>query len=177
MKLKFIDGGRLIRYTRPPRSPQGVEDSFNTLSGDELEQFRKVCVNLVDPQKYIAERLNEYGWTEEMLARADYFVPVKLPTPVPYFERPWCCFENSFNHAEQTGLLYVEGIAVSPSGISIHAWNSTNGSDVIDYTWPYQHVNKYFGIIFPIKWVKKHYSTPGGILNPKLLRTKPLPPW
>ena len=127
-------------------------------------------------QKYIAERLNEYGWTEEMLARADYFVPVKLPTPVPYFERPWCCFENSFNHAEQTGLLYVEGIAVSPSGISIHAWNSTNGSDVIDYTWPYQHVNKYFGIIFPIKWVKKHYSTPGGILNPKLLRTKPLPP-
>lgn len=81
MKLKFIDGGRLIRYTRPPRSPQGVEDSFNTLSGDELEQFRKVCVNLVDPQKYIAERLNEYGWTEEMLARADYFVPVKLPTP------------------------------------------------------------------------------------------------
>lgn len=97
------------------------------------------------------ENASEYGWTEEVLADATMFVPQELPRPVPYFKKPWHCFENSFEHARKTGLLYVEGLAINPTGPQIHAWNSTDGTDVIDLTWPFQHVNKYFGLVFDVE--------------------------
>ncbi len=148
----------------PFTTPKQVEIAYGALSGEQRELFERICRRLPSAEQYVRDRSAEYGWDEDLIAEAKVFTPKPLATPVPYFDPPWHCFENSFSHAEQHNLLYVEGIAINPSGPQIHAWNSTDGTDVLDYTWPYQHVNHYFGIVFPLEWMKKNWPARGGIL-------------
>lgn len=145
-------------------TPRAIEQFYDSLCGGQRALFERVCAALPCPKACMEHEFASYGWSREMLDSARLFVPAKLERPVPYFEKTWSCFENSFHYAEKYGLLYVEGLAVNPSGIQLHAWNSITGHDVFDYTWPYQHVNKYFGLIFEVEWLKKHWPAPGGIL-------------
>lgn len=153
------------KSTVPFNTPQQVEQHFNSYTDEERLVFDRICDDLPTGRQYMEIHWQEYGWTEEMLARASEFSAKQLQEPVPYFDRPWWCFENSYHHAEQKGLLYVEGIGISPNGPMVHAWNSTDGTDVIDYTWPWQHKNKYFGIVYDLTWMKKYWPIPGGILG------------
>jgi hypothetical protein len=146
-------------------TPQEVESQFNSFTAEESALFERICANLPSGRDYMETRLQQYGWTAEMFNKAREFQPQPLPSPVPYFERPWWCYENSFQHAEKTGLLYVEGIGISPNGPMVHAWNSTDGTDVLDYTWPQQHLNRYFGIIYDVAWIKENWPIPGGMLG------------
>ncbi len=146
-------------------APGVIDEFYASLQGEERELFERICNGLPCAKAYMEEHSNEYGWTKEMLAEAKVYIPAKLPRPVPYFEKPWCCYENSFQYAEEKGLRYVEGIAINPTGVQLHAWNSTDGVDVLDYTWPFQHVNKYFGIEWDIEWLKKHGYTSGGFVG------------
>lgn len=153
------------KSTVPFNTPQQVEQHFNSYTDEERLVFDRICDDLPTGRQYMEIHWQEYGWTEEMLARASEFSAKQLQEPVPYFDPPWWCFENSYHHAEQKGLLYVEGIGISPNGPMVHAWNSTDGTDVIDYTWPWQHKNKYFGIVYDLTWMKKYWPIPGGILG------------
>jgi len=99
-----------------------------------------------------------------MFERAKIYTPRELPRPVSYFREPWQCFKNSYQFAKDTGVQYVEGIAVAPFGAMPHAWCSIDGTDVLDLTWPYQHVNKYFGIQLDPAWMEKN-DVPWGFLG------------
>lgn len=71
-------------------------------------------------------------------------------------EKPWSCFETASEKARATDeeLQYVEGLALSPFGPALHAWN-VNGDDVFDFTWPCQHLNRYFGIVFDLAFLEE----------------------
>ena len=144
--------------------PQDVEKAYDSLDDAERKLFKKVCAGMPAVEDFVRKNAAGYGWDERLLSLARNMRAKELPRPVPYFNPPWACFENSFKHAQKTGLLYVEGVAANPSGIMIHAWNSTDGTDVLDFTWPHQHVNQYFGIVFDVQWMLRHSPIPGGIL-------------
>lgn len=146
-------------------TPHDVEKAYDNLDGAGHELFKKVCAGMPTVEDFVRENAIGYGWDERLLGLARTMHAKKLPRPVPYFNPPWTCFENSFKHAQKTGLLYVEGVAVNPSGVMVQAWNSTDGTDVLDFTWPHQHVNKYFGIVFDVQWMLHHSPIPGGILG------------
>ncbi len=146
-------------------TPQWVEGYYDRLVGSELELFERVCKQLPCAKEYLVAHADEFGWDEEMIARASIFTPSELPRPVPYYPKYWHCYENSFAYAEKTGCKYIEGLAVGPAGALIHAWCSTNGKDLIDYTWPYQHVNKYFGMELKISKMRDNGYPFGAVLG------------
>lgn len=146
------------------RTPQQIERAYLGLEGEQRKLFEEICHGLPAADEYARAHASKYGWDESVFELARTFVPQQFQHPVPYFERHWHCFESSFIYAEQTGLFYVEGLAINPSGAQIHAWNSTDGTDVLDYTWPHQHVNRYFGIVFDVEKMKKYWPVPGAIL-------------
>ncbi len=145
--------------------PGEIEKLYCSLTFAEQTLLQKVCRGMPDPEEYMQLHFREYGWNEDLLAQATKYSPLRLRPPVQYFARPWRCYENSFNHAVETGLLYVEGIVVNPAGIQVHAWNSHDGTDVVDYSLPFQHVNRYFGIEFDVHVMEEIGQAPGGILG------------
>ena len=146
-------------------TPHWVEGYYDRLEGHELELFERICKELPCAKEYLIAHADEFGWGQEVIAQASIFTPSKLPRPVPYYPKYWHCYENSFAYAEEKGYKYVEGLAISPAGAQIHAWCSTDGKDVIDYTWPYQHCNKYFGIVFDITKMRANGFPFGAVLG------------
>ena len=166
MFLKVERGGRSwAGFLEIPRTPPAMEKIFDSLQGSELKAFRNICAALPCPKEYLLQNIDEYGWNDVMIGRASLFIPVELPRPIPYFPRYWRCFENSFAYAKKHGLKYIEGLAVNPTGIQVHAWMSRDGTDVLDYTWPYQHLNRYFGIEFDTEELAENGFPNGGLLG------------
>jgi hypothetical protein len=159
------NGYEWIRFYDEPTTPEALEAFFDSLAGNDRLAFDRVCADLPCPKTYMEQHAAEYGWTKDILAAAELFCPAPLPPPVKYFPTHWNCFKNSFAKAEANGLIYVEGLAISPTGPQIHAWNSTNGRDVIDLTWPCQHLNKYFGINLVPGKLRQIYEIPWAILG------------
>ena len=157
---RFTNDGNWIRFTTRPGSPYEVERYFDSLVGQEKIRFEEVCKNLPDPRQCLWDMI-EARHTAALMQYGQLFVPKTHVRPVPYFQKSWHCYENSFRHADANNLFYVEGMAVNPSGAAFHAWNTTDGTDVIDLTWPYQHVNRYFGAIFPVPFVKERIGNLG----------------
>lgn len=62
--------------------------------------------------------------------------------------------------------MYVEGIALCPSGVLLHAWLGLDGR-VVDYTWPDADEILYFGIPFEPSWSLMFAETVGryGVLG------------
>ncbi len=88
------------------------------------------------------------------------------------------CFENAAQKARETNeeLQYVEGLALSPLGPMLHAWNA-RGDEVFDFTWPCQHLVRYYGIPFSVSFLDEIGHKNGcvfGYLDPllKYLREK-----
>ncbi len=137
------------------RTPGRIEKFYGSLVGAERELFRRVCANLPDPKEFMREFAPVFGWDAEMVEKARVFTPRPLPNPVEYFPWSWHCYDNCLRRAREEGLLYVEGLVIGPGGPTIHAWNSTDGFNVIDLGWPCQHLNKYMGFIFDLKQHKE----------------------
>ncbi len=111
--------------------------------------FRRACANVPDPRRFMQEHGAVFGWDGEIVAKARVFTPRPLPSPVRYFSKPWHCYDNCLAKAES--IYYCEGLVIGPGGPTIHAWNSTDGWNVIDLGWPCQHLNKYLGFVLDLK--------------------------
>lgn len=158
------DGHRWLGSRNFHTDPARLEDFFDRLEGEAKALFDRVCAELPCPKEHLAAKWDDYGWDPCILHEGTLFKPARLKRPIPFYEKHWCCFENSFAFAEKYDYSYVEGIAINPSGIQIHAWVTTDGEDVLDYTWPLQHVNKYFGVPLNIEYLKGKGVTQGGLL-------------
>jgi hypothetical protein len=130
------------------RTPGRIEKLYCSLEGEDQALFRRICASLPCPKQFMIEHAAEFGWDDGMIERARIFIPRPLPTPVNYFSKPWHCYENCYHKARAEGIYYVEGLMIGPAAPIIHAWNSTDGKNVIDLGQPLQHLNKYFGMIF-----------------------------
>jgi hypothetical protein len=166
---KSFYGYSWIYSNVPVETPGQVERMYASLTGAELALFERVCAGLPCPKAFIEKFAAAYGWPPEMIASCKIFTPSPLPHPVIY-SSPWNCFENSFHTAESEGLLYVEGLAISPMGPDAHAWNSADGNDVIDRTWPCQHLNRYFGKALDLDTVRRAVAGDTGGLVGHLYR-------
>jgi len=133
------------------RNPGRIERLYHSLEGENLALFRRACASIPEPRQFMEEHAAEFGWDADMVAKARAFTPRPLPSPVRYFPKPWHCYENCLAKAEAEGIFYCEGLVIGPGGPTIHAWNSTDGRNVIDLGWPCQHLNKYFGLVFDLK--------------------------
>ncbi len=149
MKLfenKFY-GRSWIESCRGWRTPGWIEKLYCSLEGEDLALFRRISASLPCPREFMIEHAADFGWDDELIAKARIFSPRPLPNPVPYFQKSWHCYENSYLKAQAEGIFYVEGLMIGPAAPIIHAWNSTDGKNVIDLGQPFQHLNKYFGIV------------------------------
>jgi hypothetical protein len=151
-------------FNRPPDTPAEAERWYQELDGYDVERLNLICAKLPSAAAIFAALGLGRFFPADLAARFRTFVPKRQKRPVPYFERPWCCFENSFRLAQARGLLYIEGLAVNPSFVQVHAWNSRDGSDVLDLTWPRQDLNSYYGVALDPAEVEREVGAPGGLI-------------
>jgi hypothetical protein len=156
---KWLETDDLMRT----RTPGRIEKLFCSLEGEERELFRRACANLPCPKEFMREHAATFGWDAGMVEKARIFTPRPLPQPVSYFPWSWHCYDNCLRLAREEGLLYVEGLVIGPGGPTIHAWNSTDGFNVIDRGWPCQHLNKYLGFIFDLQKHRDMIGKIGGL--------------
>lgn len=174
-----IDGTGYIGFNAPyPKTPQEIEQIYASLRGEALALFQSVCAEMPSVDVYTKENAEKYRLPKEFFDVARVFTAQALPYPIEYFPELWMCHSNSFEHAQKTGCMYVEGIAISPAGPMLHTWNSTDGNNVLDFTWPSQELNRYYGAVLDIEELKKAGYHSGGILghnDPRLgHRRKPI---
>lgn len=113
-----------------------------------LQQYERIDPN--DPLIYCGELhfILKNGKLFKFHPRRS-FVP-NAPTPVI----PLQCYKNSIQYAMETGLRYVEGIALSKSmGPMGHGWCINEFNNVRDVTW--DDGMFYFGVEIPIYYVIK----------------------
>ena len=158
------DGYQWAGSDKPFETPYEAEVDTQQLDQKAAELFNQVCDQLPSAEGYIKQYAERFGWRPELIECGKTYRTSALPLPVKYFEPFWWCFENSFLHAKTTGLLYVEGIVVTPTGSFVHAWNSSD-DNVLDYTYPLQHLNSYFGIAFEVELIEKYWPMSGGLLG------------
>jgi len=146
-------GRRWIETDDPAmaRTPGRIEKLFHRLGPEDLALLRRACASIPGPREFMRAHFAAFGWDAAMVEKARVFSPRPLPQPVEYFPKPWHCYENSRDKAEAEGIFYCEGLVLTPSGPIIHAWNSTDGTNVIDLSYPCQHLNKYLGFVFDLK--------------------------
>ena len=99
---------------------------------------------------YIQLHKECFGWSDWLIAQCSVFRALPLQRPIRYDAPYWQCYENSRTRALVTDVHYVEGLVVTPTGAFLHAWNSSNGEDVLDYTYPAQECNTYFGVALSV---------------------------
>ena len=152
---KFF-GHTWIESRDPWGTPGKIEKMYHSFAGEDLALFRRVCAGLPCPKQLMIEYGDLFGWNEEMIAEARIFTPRPLPSPVHYFQKTRDCYENCYHKSRAEGILYVEGLMICPAGPIIHAWNSTDGHNVIDLGEPCQHLNRYFGMVFDTRLPLDH---------------------
>lgn len=157
-------GYQWFAFNESPESPEQIEAFYSTLQGDELAIFNRVCSGLPEAETFSDAHPEMFPWTKKMRDKVRTFRPGKRPPNYDFFRPAWCCYENSFRLAEEIGALYCEGVTISPTGPQIHAWVSLEGDDVLDLTWPSQHLNRYFGASFDVPLLKANGITNGGFI-------------
>lgn len=145
-------------------TPRSLAEIYDTLDPESVSKLQKVCKQLPCAREYMIAHADEYGWDAPMIEKATIYTARELPRPIEYFHEFNRCWQNSFAYAERTGVRYVEGLAISPAGAFLHAWNSTDGEDVLDFSWPCQQYNKYFGFDFDIEWMRENGFREGGLV-------------
>ncbi len=174
-----IDGIPYIAFNPPhlASTPYEIERVYGSLQDRELELFQSVCAGLPSAEDCVRKNPDEYQLPAEVFEVARTFIPQELPKPVTYYPDFWLCYQNSILYAEAIGCMYVEGVAVSPCGPMLHAWITTNGTDVYDFTWPCQHLNRYYGVAFDPKKLREAGYPYGAIFgfNKKTLAQRHIP--
>lgn len=127
------------------KPPYLIDDVFAEI--ENWARFKRLVAELPCPRRYLQDNKDKFKWHEYVIRHGQEFYPDRITSPT--FPEPfWHCFQNSYRFAREHGCLYVEGVAVAPTGAYHHAWVSPNGHDVLDLTWPRQDLTKYFGIAF-----------------------------
>lgn len=125
----------------------------------------KLPANDVRAYLEMISSMGQSAFNEMLLKRGREFTPAPLPANIKR-RTIKLCFHNSERVAKKTGLLYVEGLAISSDMIGLpihHAWNATEDGTVIDTTWVPVGIS-YFGIVVPQdEWQNHQYRTALGI--------------
>jgi hypothetical protein len=147
MEMIFFEenGRRWLGTDEGMKSPYDFERIISA-QPDLYRFFHHFSQTLPSAQTYVQQNKEYFGWTDWLLSQCSEFVAAPLMRPIRYDEPFWQCFENARARALVAGLYYVEGVVVTPTGVFVHAWNSTDGQDVLDYTYPAQECNSYFGV-------------------------------
>lgn len=139
-----------LRCDKQLTSPYDFEQQV-CKDGRLYDIFLDVSKNLPEAEDYIRKYKDRYGWNDGFISQCSKFEPQELPRPFLYDEPFWQCFDNARSRALYEDYYYIEGIVITPTGAYLHAWNSKDGIDVFDFTYPAQECNRYFGVALKVE--------------------------
>jgi hypothetical protein len=117
-------------------------------------------------EQYLARTSDTYPWAQTWLQFGKEYHAPSLDEVIDLiknkmFMKPRECFANALEFGialsdedPEVSVLYVEGLALGPTGVHIHAWLEINGKTV-DLTWRDSFLCSYFGVGFPVTVVEK----------------------
>ena len=151
MEVSYFEenGQRWLGTDEEMKSPYDFEQLV-AQQPDLYKFFHRFSSALPKADEYIKEYKESFGWNDWLIEQCSIFTASALLRPIRYDEPYWWCYGNARARALSTGVHYVEGLAVTPTGAFLHAWNSSDGQNVLDYTYPAQELNTYFGVVIKV---------------------------
>jgi hypothetical protein len=119
---------------------------------ERLAEMRHAGIIHDSSSRWFVKTSHAYnGPADFVLQHGSKYVPTKYDARKYGVGAPAMCFGNSIAHCGLSGLLYVEGYALSPFGkVILHAWNTNAQGELIDTTWRNSGL-AYCGVVFSLE--------------------------
>jgi hypothetical protein len=138
-------------------NPEYTDEDLQRSLMEHIQIMREMRQQIATQNKRQKE-WSYLGMEDFLLHHGRFYNPQPLPPDVPKMT-PKMCFENAFLLAFlRPQFRYVEGLAMGIIPVH-HAWLIDDNDNVIDPTWSateYGMGGAYFGMTFPVQFVKKN---------------------